>query len=191
MIINTQSSNTGKRLSTGWMDVKIVDVSVTNNPNDYIRYKVTVMVTSPEISQVLSNGMFPVEIPVWNRQNSDGSYGGEYDLLNFYRATKAEEVKLEGNKTDIDLDSMKSRSLKLRFYTRPGSSYVDAHAKTAIPTDADQNYIDLKELQFTKDYNYLLSKYESKMASSPEIQLYASSPKLETKSSELEDKLPF
>lgn len=195
MIINTQSSNTGKRLEAGWQEVMITDVHLTENPNDMIRYKVTVMVTNNQIKEIVTSGAFPVEIPIWNRQNSDGSYGGEYDLLNFYRATGAEEKKLEGNKTDIDLDSMKGRKMLLRFYPRPGSSYVDAHAKTALPVNADAGYKEAKESQFLKDFAYMTNRYEAKLASSPNIEAYVK-PAAQTTgsfvpSNTLEDKLPF
>jgi hypothetical protein len=196
MIINTQSSNTGKRLEAGWKEVTVNEVSIANNPNDMILYKVTVAVTNPEISNVLANGFFSIEIPVWNRQNSDGSYGGEYDLLNFYRATGAQEKKLEGNKTDIDLDSMKGRKLLVRFYNRPGSSYVDAHAKTALPSNADQGYKDLKEAQFQKDLAYMNNRYEAKLASSTTINSMINTPSSNKTAGaslggNLDDKVPF
>lgn len=165
MILNTQSGTTGAKLSAGWKLVKVVDIHTQDNPNEYIKTKVVVHVSNVEIDTVLTNKYFPVDIPIWNRQNSDGSFGGEYDLLNFYRAAGCQESKIGNAQTQIELDSLKGKELMIRFAQRPGSVYVDAYAKTASPANADESFLDYKEQAFKKDYAYQQSRYEAKVAS--------------------------
>jgi hypothetical protein len=165
MILNTQSGSVSPKLTPGWKLVKITDVSVQDNPNDYIKNKITLQVTNQEIQNVLTSGSFPVDLPIWNRQNQDGSFGGEYDLLNLYRAAGCSENKIGTSQTEVALESLKGKEIMLRFNPRPGSVYVDAYPKTASPSNADESFIEYKEGQFQKDYAYQLNRYESKLAS--------------------------
>lgn len=165
MILNTQSGSTSPKLSAGWKSVKIVDVTVTDNPNDYIKHKITLSVTNKEIETTLTSGVFPVDLPIWNRQNSDGSFGGEYDLLNLYRAAGCNETKLGTSQTEVQLESLRGKEIMLRFNQRPGSVYVDAYPKTASPANADENFLEYKEQAFQKDYAYQMARYEAKLAS--------------------------
>jgi hypothetical protein len=165
MILNTQSGSTSPKLSAGWKLVKITDVTSQDNPNDYIKTKIVLQVTNKEIQTVMTSQVFPLEIPIWNRQNSDGSFGGEYDLLNLYRAAGCEETKLGTSQTEIQLESLKGREIMVRFNQRPGSVYVDAYPKTASPANADESFLDYKEQAFQKDYAYQLARYEAKVAS--------------------------
>lgn len=190
MILNTTSGNSGARLTAGWKLVKVVGVEEIHNPNDAIKVKVIVKISNDEITEKLSLGSFGMDIPIWNRQNADGSYGGEYDLLNFYRATGAEETPLEGNKTKIELQDMVGKSLNVRFYVRPGSSYADAHAGSACPADADEGMLSYKEQKFAKDYEYMLKRWREKNPESENAQ--ESAPQQPTPpAADVSDQLPF
>lgn len=187
MILNTTSGSSGARLTPGWKLVKIVGVEEIPNPNDAIKVKVIVKVSNDEISEKLSLGSFGVDIPIWNRQNADGSYGGEYDMLNFYRATGAEETPVDGNKTKIELQDMVGKHINLRFYIRPGSTYADAHPGTACTADADQGLLDYKEQKFAKDYAYMVKRWNDKNpeAEAPATQQATPPP------ADVSDQLPF
>lgn len=165
MILNTQSGTTSPKLTAGWKLVKITDVHTHDNPNEYIKTKVIVHVTNKEIDTILTNKNFPIDIPIWNRQNADGSFGGEYDLLNLYRAAGCNEAKIGNGQTNIELDTLKGKEIMVRFAQRPGSVYVDAYPKTASPVNADEGFLDYKEQAFKKDYAYQTSRYEAKVAS--------------------------
>jgi hypothetical protein len=162
MILNTKSGNSGPRLVEGWKRVKVTRIQIDEAPNEKMLRKVTIFVTNDEIGETLNLGEFGVDIPIWARQNNDGSYGGEYELLNFYRSAGCDEEDAGDGKTKIDPESMKGKWLNLRFYLRPGSAYVDAHPGTSCPDNADEGMMNYKEGKFQKDLTYMRKRWAEK-----------------------------
>jgi len=150
-------------LETGWKMVRIQDVEHEDRPHEKIKEKLIVKVNNKNIQKTLDGDLFPIDFPIWDRVNSDGSLGGEYDIQKLIRAAGIIDENIDKEEVTFDPINLKGKDIMVRFFKKPGDKYVSAYQGYVLPVDATESLIEKAEEDFQNYYQYLKDKHDKKL----------------------------